>query len=43
MAVDAAMAPKSVYRDVTYNFCSGDHKALFDRSPAEFVALIELA
>ena len=41
MAVDAATAPKSVYKGATYYFCSPDHKGQFDASPDQFVALIE--
>jgi putative intracellular protease/amidase/YHS domain-containing protein len=37
MSVDAASAPKSVYKDKTYYFCSADHKAQFDAAPAKFV------
>jgi putative intracellular protease/amidase/YHS domain-containing protein len=43
MSVEAATAPKSVYKSVTYYFCSQDHKALFDATPDKFVALIEQA
>lgn len=38
MDVDAATAPKSVFRDRTYYFCTSGHKALFDKSPDRFVA-----
>ena len=41
MAVDAATAPKSVYKSATYYFCSPDHKGQFDATPEQFVALIE--
>jgi YHS domain-containing protein len=41
MAVDAATAPKSVYKGATYYFCSTDHKGQFDATPDRFVALIE--
>ena len=34
MQVDPATAPKSVYRGVTYSFCSAEHKQLFDAAPA---------
>ncbi|HSE13143.1 MAG TPA: DJ-1/PfpI family protein [Rudaea sp.] len=40
MAVDAATAPKSVYKGATYYFCSLDHKGQFDAAPEQFVALI---
>lgn len=43
MSVDAATAPKSVYKRVTYYFCSPDHKGLFDKMPAEFVKFIGAA
>jgi YHS domain-containing protein len=41
MAVDAASAPKSVYKGTTYYFCSPGHKGQFDASPDRFVALIQ--
>lgn len=41
MAVEAATAPKSIYKDVAYYFCSTDHKAQFDAAPDQFVALIQ--
>lgn len=37
MDVDPATAPKSVYRGKTYRFCSGDHKAIFDKDPARWI------
>jgi len=37
MDVDRASAPKSIYQGKTYLFCSGDHKALFDKDPARWV------
>jgi transcriptional regulator GlxA family with amidase domain len=37
MAIDPAKALKSVYQGKTYYFCSSDHKATFDASPAEFI------
>lgn len=43
MSVDAATAPKSVYKNTTYYFCSQDHKGQFDSTPDQFVALIEKA
>ena len=36
MDVDVSTAPKSVYKDKTYYFCSVDHKALFDATPEKF-------
>jgi len=43
MAVDAATAPKSLFKGTTYYFCSPDHKGQFDATPDKFVALIENA
>jgi transcriptional regulator GlxA family with amidase domain len=40
MAVDPTKAQKSVYQGKTYYFCSSDHKATFDASPAEFIKAI---
>lgn len=37
MAIDPTKARKSVYQGKTYYFCSSDHKATFDASPAEFI------
>jgi transcriptional regulator GlxA family with amidase domain len=37
MDVDPASAPKSVYNGKTYRFCSGDHKAVFDKDPARWL------
>jgi len=37
MEVDRASSPKSVYQGRTYRFCSGDHKALFDKDPGRWV------
>ena len=36
MDVDTASAPKSVFRNRTYYFCTVGHKALFDNSPDRF-------
>ena len=38
MVVDPASAPKTVYKDGTYYFCSASHKSIFDESPAEFIS-----
>jgi putative intracellular protease/amidase/YHS domain-containing protein len=38
MDVDPASAPKSVYKDKTYYFCSGDDKKVFDAAPDNFVS-----
>jgi putative intracellular protease/amidase/YHS domain-containing protein len=38
MDVDPASAPKSVYKDKTYYFCSGDDKKVFDAAPDKFVS-----
>lgn len=43
MAVSATSPPTSIYKGVTYSFCSPEHKALFDRMPAEFVQFIDKA
>jgi transcriptional regulator GlxA family with amidase domain len=37
MDVDPAAAPKSVYKDKTYYFCSEDDKKTFDAAPDKFV------
>jgi putative intracellular protease/amidase/YHS domain-containing protein len=37
MDVDAATAPKSVYKGKTYYFCSRDHKERFETAPEKFV------
>ena len=37
MEVDPKTAPKSVYKDKTYYFCSAAHKTDFDRAPQEYV------
>ena len=37
MDVDPKTAPKSVYKEKTYYFCSTDHKAEFDRAPQAYV------
>jgi putative intracellular protease/amidase/YHS domain-containing protein len=37
MDVDPANAPKSVFKDKTYYFCSDDDKKTFDASPDKFV------
>jgi putative intracellular protease/amidase/YHS domain-containing protein len=37
MDVDPATAPKSVYNDKTYYFCSDDDKKTFDAGPDKFV------
>jgi putative intracellular protease/amidase/YHS domain-containing protein len=37
MDVDAATAPKSVFKGTTYYFCSGDDKKTFDAAPDNFV------
>jgi transcriptional regulator GlxA family with amidase domain len=37
MEVDAATAPKSVYKGKTYYFCMQSHKAMFDSAPDKFV------
>jgi transcriptional regulator GlxA family with amidase domain len=39
MEVDPAKAPKSVFRGVTYLFCSTDHKAAFDAEPLRILEL----
>jgi transcriptional regulator GlxA family with amidase domain len=38
MDVDPATAPKSVYKDKTYYFCSDDDKKTFDAAPDKFVS-----
>ena len=38
MDVDAASAPKSVYRQHVYYFCGEGHKRLFDSAPDRFVS-----
>lgn len=38
MDADKASAPKSVYQGKTYYFCMPGHKALFDASPARYLA-----
>jgi len=37
MDVDPKVAPKSVFKDVTYYFCSNDDKETFDAAPERFV------
>jgi putative intracellular protease/amidase/YHS domain-containing protein len=37
MDVDPKSAPKSVFKDVTYYFCSDDDKKTFDTAPDKFV------
>lgn len=37
MDVDPASAPRSVYRDKTYYFCTPEHKAVFDKAPEQFL------
>ena len=37
MDVDPATAPKSVFKDKTYYFCSQDDKETFDAAPDKFV------
>jgi transcriptional regulator GlxA family with amidase domain/YHS domain-containing protein len=37
MEVDAATAPKSIYRGKTYYFCMPPHKAQFDASPEKWL------
>ncbi len=39
MAVDADTRLRSVYAGRTYLFCTGGHKALFDKAPAEVLRL----
>lgn len=37
MDVDPANSPKSAYKEKTFYFCSPDHKAQFDATPAKFL------
>jgi YHS domain-containing protein len=37
MDVDPATAPKSVYKDKTYYFCTVGDKEIFDATPDKFV------
>jgi YHS domain-containing protein len=39
MDVDPKIAPKSVFKDNTYYFCSDDDKKTFDAAPEKFVNL----
>jgi transcriptional regulator GlxA family with amidase domain/YHS domain-containing protein len=41
MDLDPAAAPQSVYRGVTYSFCSTDHKQQFDAAPQRFLDLAQ--
>jgi len=41
MDVDAATAPKSVYKGKTYHFCTRDHKEQFDATPERFVVAVD--
>jgi YHS domain-containing protein/putative intracellular protease/amidase len=41
MDVDAATAPKSVYKGKTYYFCSKDHKEQFEAAPERFAVAVE--
>jgi transcriptional regulator GlxA family with amidase domain len=41
MDVDAATAPKSVYKGKTYYFCSQDHKEQFDAAPERFAVAVD--
>lgn len=41
MEVDPATAPQSVYRGMTYYFCTPGHKALFEKAPATFLQVSE--
>jgi transcriptional regulator GlxA family with amidase domain len=38
MDIDTATAPKSVFKNKTYFFCSTDHKAQFDAAPEKWTA-----
>ena len=38
MEVDPKTAPQSAYKGKTYYFCSGDHKATFDKNPDKWMA-----
>jgi putative intracellular protease/amidase/YHS domain-containing protein len=38
MDVDPKTSPKSIFKDVTYYFCSDDDKKTFDATPEEFVS-----
>jgi len=38
MDIDLATAPKSVYKDKTYYFCSPTHKEQFDATPEKYLA-----
>jgi YHS domain-containing protein/putative intracellular protease/amidase len=40
MDVDAATAPKSLYKGKTYYFCSRDHKEQFDAAPGRFAVAV---
>jgi putative intracellular protease/amidase/YHS domain-containing protein len=40
MDVDANTAPKSVFRGVTYHFCSEDDKKTFDTAPEKFITAV---
>jgi len=37
MEVDPASAPRSVYHDKTWYFCTPEHKVIFDRAPQQFL------
>lgn len=37
MDVDPKSAPKSIFKDATYYFCSEDHKKTFDTAPNQFI------
>lgn len=37
MDVDPKIAPKSVFKDATYYFCSEDDKKIFDAAPEKFI------
>jgi putative intracellular protease/amidase/YHS domain-containing protein len=37
MEVDAATAPRSLYHDKVYYFCTPEHKARFDKAPEPFL------
>ena len=40
MDVDPKTAPKSVFKDATYYFCSEDEKKLFDAAPEKFITAV---
>jgi YHS domain-containing protein len=41
VSVDAATAPKSVYKGKTYHFCPRDHQEQFDATPERFVVAVD--